>query len=112
MDPILKIFAVAATVWGLSLGASLLAIRLNWRGQRIWGPLGWSLAGLILSYVGLTRFRLTYSKTENGHGWSLDSKWFFLVSIIVAMAALAMTLWNLKKRSVGLGLRPASSPRI
>jgi hypothetical protein len=56
-----------------------------------------SLAGLVVSYLGITRFRIVASKTVNGQvRWHFDSQTFFIISLVLGAAALAYTLWKWK----------------
>jgi hypothetical protein len=62
---------------------------------------------LLIGYLGLSRFQLNASRTVNSHlVWSLDSRWFFRVSLVLGAASLALSVWNWWKAS----RRRASAP--
>lgn len=89
--------ALVSAVWLLSCGVSALALYWNVfaRGQRWGAAIAASCVALVIAYGGLSQFRLSASKTVNGHiEWSVDSRWFFIAALIFAGAALALSLWN------------------
>jgi hypothetical protein len=92
------LIAVGLAAWILSLTAGLLAWRWGWRRpvRRIWLALGMALFAILIGWLGFTRLRLSYSRTTNGQGWTIDSKWFFLASLILGVVALLVLLWNLR----------------
>ena len=89
--------ALVAAVWLLSCGASALALYWNVfaRAQRRGAALASSCVALLIAYGGLSRFRLSASKTVNGHvEWSVDSRWIFIAALVFAAAALALSVWK------------------
>ena len=95
--------AIVAGLWLLSLAAGLLAV---WFGclaspRRFKGALGCSGAGLAITFAGLNWFHLSFTKTTNDSSLTLDSKWFFLGTLGLALLALALAFWG----------RRGSSPR-
>lgn len=94
------VFIFPAILWLLSVAAGLLAFRfgISSRAQPLWAALSWCLLALTLSYFGLTRFHATASRSVNGSlQWRIDSRWFFIASLILGAAALTLTLWNRRK---------------
>jgi hypothetical protein len=96
MGPLYFLFGGAALVWLLSLTAAVLAVRwgLARGSSRFWAAMISSALALFLAYEGMTHFRLAYSRTVNGSGFSLNSKWFLMTTLILGVAALALTIWN------------------
>ena len=93
---------VVAAFWLLSFAAALFALRWNLvlGRSRFRAALVSSCVAVAIAYLGLTRVHLSASKTVNGQTqWSLNSKWFFLVSLLLGVGSLGVTLWNLRKRS-------------
>lgn len=91
---------MAAIVWLLSCGASLLAVYWNCRAGRSRRAPAFILSaiGLLTGYAGLSRIQLHASKTVNDHVvWSFNSRWFFIAALVVGSAALALTGWNWMK---------------
>ena len=88
--------AIVAGLWLLSLAAGLLAIWLGCQAspRRFKGALGCSLAGLALAFAGLNWFHFSFTKTTNGSSLTLDSKWFFLGTLGLALLGLALALWG------------------
>ncbi len=90
-----SMIAVASAVWLLSCGASLGALYRNlWLRSSRWPPsLALSWGGLLIGLWGRSFIHLSASKTINGHQeWSLNSEWFFVGAIILAVLALVSTV--------------------
>jgi hypothetical protein len=86
----------------LSCGASLLALywNLKARSQRLRAAFISSCLALLLGYWGVSRIQLHASKTVNGQvEWSINSRWFFLVAVVLGAASVALTLRNWRKAS-------------
>jgi len=92
-------------LWFLSLAAGLLAIWLGWLAspRRFKGALGCSVAGLAMAFAGLNWFHFSFTKTTNGSSFALDSKWFFLGTLGLALLALAVTFWGQRGNSPPAG---------
>jgi hypothetical protein len=93
-------YAVVAALWLFSFVAGLLALR--WcvvpGRRRFRAALVSSCLAIAASYLGLARFHFTASQTTNGRvDWSINSKWFFLASLLLGAASLIWTLWTWKK---------------
>ncbi len=90
---------IATGLWLVSLICAGLAIAFGWRAaaHRFWASIVLAIATLVMGCVGL-RLHITYSRTVNGHGWSIDSKWFFVATLILGALALALALWNRRRR--------------
>jgi hypothetical protein len=94
------LIALAAAVWFLSCGASLLALYWNiMAGSQRWrAALISSCVALVIGYLGWSRIQLNASETVNGHlVWSINSKWFFLGAMVLAILSLALAAWNWRK---------------
>jgi hypothetical protein len=90
---------IAAGLWLVSLICTGLSIALGWHAaaRRFWASIVLAIATLVIGCMGL-RLHITYSQTVNGHGWSIDSKWFFVATLILGALALALALWNRMRR--------------
>jgi len=102
------LITLAATVWLLSCGASLMALYWNViAGMQRWrAAFGLSCIALLIGYLGWSRIQLHASKTVNGHlEWSFNSRWFFIVAMVLGAVALAWSIWNWRKARV----RPAQA---
>lgn len=96
------LYGVTAAVWLFSLAAALAGLWCSVRPgrRRRSAALLLSCLALAVSYLGLSRFHLAVSQTTNGRlDWSLNSKWFFLASLLIGVVALILTLWNWRKAS-------------
>jgi len=83
--------AIAAAFWIASLAACVIA----WFAKRFLISLILCLTALIIGYAGLTHVHLSASKTVNGEVvWSLNSRWFFIATLVLAALALAHTFWK------------------
>jgi|WetSurMetagenome_2_1015567.scaffolds.fasta_scaffold1459476_1 hypothetical protein len=92
MIPFNILVVIIAGLWLLSFTASLFAIWLGClaSSRRFKGALGFSVAGLAIAIAGLNWFHFSFSKTTNDSSFTLDSKWFFLAAIGLALLALAL----------------------
>jgi len=91
------LIGIAATLWLITLAAGLLALRWSFLGgdRRFLAGVILSALAIASSYLGVTRLRITGSQTVNGHlRWRIDSKWFFMASLVLGVVALAHTLWK------------------
>lgn len=96
MEPLLMLFVFGATAWIASLVAGGLALRwaLVAFERRFRAVLALGVLTLGLGYFGMNNLHLNYSRSVNGRGWSIDSKWFFLATLVLAVAALGVALWK------------------
>jgi len=97
------LYGLTAAIWLLSFTAALLGLWWTFRpGQRWrWAALVSSCLALAVSYFGLSRLHLAVSRTTNGRlDWSINSKWFFLVSLMIGAVALILTLWHWRKAGI------------
>jgi hypothetical protein len=95
----LLIFAViAAVLWLASLACGALSMLWSCRQapRRAVAAVILAVVMLTIGYLGL-QWQLTYSKTVNGRGWHIDSRWFFYVTVALGAAALALALWRCYK---------------
>jgi hypothetical protein len=91
------LIGVVAALWLGGIAACLLAFRWSFLAnrRRFWPALALSMLALLISYLGLTRFRISAAQTENGRvTWHFDSRWFFIASLALSALALAYTLWK------------------
>jgi hypothetical protein len=93
---VFAIVVIIAGLWLLSLAASFVAI---WFGclassRRFKCALGFSVASLAIALAGLNLFHFSFTKTTNGSTLALDSKWFFLAAIGLALFALVLAFWT------------------
>jgi heme/copper-type cytochrome/quinol oxidase subunit 2 len=96
------IFLTAALIWLASLAACLIAFFA----KRFLTSLILCLSALAIGYLGLTHCQVNASKTVNGQlVWSLNSRWFFVATILLALLTLAYTIW--KHRRANNGTSPA-----
>lgn len=96
-------YAVIAALWLFSFAAGLLALR--WSvvpgHRRFRGALISSCLAIAVSNLGLARLHFTASQTTNGRvDWSINSKWFFLASLVFGAVSLILSLWNWKKGNI------------
>ncbi len=90
------IFAgVAAAFLVASVVCAALAIRFGLRPapSRFWASVVLALVALGIGSMGM-QTHITYSRTVNGHGWSLDSRWFFLAPLVLGAVALVLAIWR------------------
>jgi hypothetical protein len=87
--------AVAVIVWLVAVGCGLVSLRFGWQRppRRFVAALVLAAVALGVGFLGRT-FHLTYSQTVNGHGWRIDSSWFFWLPLILGAAALTLALWR------------------
>jgi hypothetical protein len=90
------LIAIVDVLWLLSLAAGLLAI---WFGcvaspRRFKGALGSAVAGLVIAFAGLNWFHFSFTKSTNDSSFTLDSKWFFLGTLGLAILGLALAFWQ------------------
>ena len=50
---------------------------------------------MAVSFLALNRLQITYTRTVNGSSWTLNSRYFFLIPIVLGSVAL---LWILLRR--------------
>jgi|GEM_PF-2659443 hypothetical protein len=106
--PFTILVVIASAIWLISLAVALLALRWSLvpGARRFRAALISSCVTLAIGWLGLTRIHLTASKTVNDQVvWSLNSKWFFIVSLLLGAVSLAVTFWNRRKASLNLETR-------
>jgi hypothetical protein len=99
------LIGVIATLWLAGVAACVLAFRWSFvaNRRRFWPAVILSILALVIGYLGLTRFRVSASKTVNGVvQWRFDSKWFFIGSLLLGALALVYTLWKGRKAAAAL----------
>lgn len=95
MNGLLPIAVAILALWVLGLGsgvAALLVGRGRPSGRRFGAALGLSLLALVVAWLGMNRLNLTYSRSVNGNGWSVQSKWLFVAPAILGIAAAAIAV--------------------
>ncbi len=93
--------AVVAAAWLIGLAVGFVA--LGWSvavRKRLWPALVMSILAVAIGWLGLMFFHVRYSKTVNGSGWTLDSKWFFLAPLVLGLVSLLLTVWKWRKTSL------------
>jgi hypothetical protein len=88
---------VIVVVWLASIAAALCAFGWGFMAtrRRFWLAIILSVVALVISYLGLTHFSFAYSQTVNGVVTSsLNSKWFFIASLLLGTLALLCTIWK------------------
>ena len=99
MTTICVLFAVAAVLWLFSLVAcavALLCCCFPGR-RRFWIAIVLSGLAILIGFLGTTRFHVTYNRTVNDSHWSIDSRWFFIVPLVLGAIALALAIWRRSK---------------
>ena len=89
--------AVLGCFWLISIIACLLAIRWSFLAvRRRFGPaLILSLLALAIACLGIARFYYTSTTTVNGVlKWRFDSKWLFIVSLVLSAFTVIYTIWR------------------
>src|SRR6478609_1790969 len=87
-------------LWLLSIVACIISIRwaLFSLPRRFWPGVVLSVLALIGGYLGMTHFRVMASRSVNGQvQWKFDSRYFFIVTMILAAITLGIMLWRQKK---------------
>ena len=101
MTTIYILFAIAAGLWLFSLAAcavALLCCCFPGR-RRFWLAIVLSGLAILIGFLGTTRFHVTYSRTVNASHWSIDSRWFFIVPLVLGALALALAIWRRSRSS-------------
>ena len=89
-------------LWFFSFVACAVAFRWSWLAapRRFMPAILLAMVSLIVGYLGMTHFSFAASKTENGHMlWSVNSKWFYITTLIMAGGTLLYTIWKRTKFS-------------
>jgi hypothetical protein len=100
MTTIYVLFAVAAVLWLFSLAAcsvALLCCCFPGR-QRFWLAIALSVVAILIGYLGTTHFHVNYSRTVNNSHWSIDSRWFFIVPVVLGALSLTLAIWRRVRR--------------
>ena len=87
--------AVAAAVWLAGMMCGALALRWSCCEipRRFTASVILAAVALGVGYLGL-HSHITYSRTVNGRGWSIDAKWFYLAPLVLGAVALGLALWR------------------
>ena len=101
MSTVYVFLAIAALLWLLSLACCAVAFLYSCFPARLPFWLATALSGLaiVLGYLGTMHFHVSYSRTVNGSGWSLDTRWFFVVPLVLGVAAFAAVIWRYSRSS-------------
>lgn len=94
------LFGMPVVLWLASLLVGVLAVRVSRLPKQYlaWVPIILSLAVMVIGYVGFTRFHFEASQTVNGAiQWRFDSRWVFLMCMIVGAGVASDCLWRLRK---------------
>ena len=105
--------AILGGFWLVSVIASVLAMRWSFSPvRRRFGPaLALSLSALAVSGLGIARFHYTTTTTTNGVvTWRFDSRWLFIISMLLGLCALVCTIWRGRKPVGHSGAAPESRP--
>ncbi|MGO8925543.1 MAG: hypothetical protein ACLQU3_01275 [Limisphaerales bacterium] len=97
MTTIYVVFAIAAILWLFSIAATAVALLCSCLAPgrpRFWIAVVSSGLAILIGFLGTTRFHVTYSRTVNNSHWSLDSRWFFIVPLVLGALALFLALWR------------------
>jgi hypothetical protein len=87
--------AVVLAHWLLAVAACVVVLIWSRSRRRFWPCVVLSVLAFLGSYYGVTRIRITSSQTVNGHlRYYIDSRWFFMASLVFSILALAYTLWK------------------
>ncbi|SRR6266496_3473722 len=89
------VYGMFTAHWIGTIMACVLALLLSLTQRRFWFSLPLSLLALLSSYWGVTCIRITRTQTVNGKFQCLfDSRWFFTVSLVLAILALTFAVWK------------------
>ena len=89
-------------LWLIALVACVLALRWSFTSihKRFWICVALAVVALLTSWWGLARHHIVWSKTVNGQRqWLVDSNWFFTLTLVLGVLALAHTLWQRRKQN-------------
>lgn len=90
-------YGLLAGFWLSSIVACVLAIRwscLSIR-TRFLPAVILSVSALAIAYFGIARFYFNSTTTVNGQvKWRFDSKWLFIVSLVLGAFALGYAIWR------------------
>jgi hypothetical protein len=106
------LIGVIVVLWLASIVAGLCAIGWGFlaKRRRFWLAVILAVAALVISYLGLTHFNFAYSQTVNGEvTLSLNSKWFFMSSLLLGALALPCAIWK-KWKSAGTAYGQRTNP--
>ena len=101
MTTICVLFASAAVLWLFSLAVCAVAfLCCCFPGQRrFWLAVALSGLAILIGYLGTMQFHVKYSQTVNNSHWSVDSRWFFIVPLLLYALLLALALWRRSRSS-------------
>lgn len=112
MEPIYLMLAGVIALWLVSFVSALVAFALGGRRSKraFFVAITAAVTSLVTGYFGKTYFHFSYSKNTNGSEWSLNSYWFFVVSLVLGGAALLYVGWRRLARAPSP--TPAAPPVI
>lgn len=88
-------------VWLLSIIACIVSLRwaLFSEPRRFWPGVVLCVVAFVVGCLGMTHYRVVASaRTFPGNRlWKFDSKWYFLVTLVLAALVLAFTVWRNRK---------------
>jgi len=93
--------AILLGIWSLSIVANILAIRWSCVSiqSRFIPAMALSFLALFVSCLGAARYSFSTTRTVNGVvKWRFDTRWLFIVSLILSVCAILLALWK-KRRS-------------
>ena len=95
--------AVVAGLWLFLMAACLIVFRWSSTsaGRHFWRAAIVAVLAMAISYWAIGHVSVTWSETINGQvRWRIDSRWFFMLSLGLAVSALVFTLikrWSSSK---------------
>src|SRR5262245_44860843 len=101
--PFPVVIVVVAMLWLSLITACLFVFRWSCASisRHFWRAAIVSVLAIAISYWGLIHVSVTWSETLNGQTrWRIDSRWFFMASLGLAISALVFTLikrWSSSK---------------
>ena len=99
MTTIYVMAGIAAVLWLFSLAACVVAIlcSISPTPRRFWLAVALSGLATLIGLLGTMQFHVTYSRTVNNSHWSLDSRWFFIVPLVLGVLSLGLAIWRRSK---------------
>jgi hypothetical protein len=86
---------IVLTHWLLTIAACAAVFIWSFSCRRFWPCIILSVLASLSSYYGVTRIHIVSSQTVNGHlQYRVDSRWFFMASLVFSILAVAYTLWK------------------
>jgi len=95
--PFLIVLAVATALWLCLIAACVFVFcwSCTSAGRYFWRATIVAILAVAISYWAITHVRVTWSGTLDGRPWwRIDSRWFFMLSLGLAISALVFTLFR------------------